>query len=60
MLSAFDKENIANLLAGEGTWFNAHLLRLISKADNKNMEKLRKGFPEEVKALEEYRHGPTD
>jgi hypothetical protein len=24
------------------------------------MEKLRKGFPEEVKALEEYRHGPTD
>ena len=60
MLSSYDEKNIGSLLAGEGTWFNAHLLRLISKADNSNMELLRKGFPEEVKALEEYRHGPMD
>jgi hypothetical protein len=59
MLSAYDEHNIGSLLAGEGTWFNAHLLRLIAKADNSNMEKLRKGFPEEVKAVEEYRQeGP--
>ena len=55
MLSSFDEKNIANLLAGEGTWFNAHLLRLIAKADNNNLELLRKGFPDEVKAVEDYR-----
>jgi hypothetical protein len=58
MMSEYDKMNVGNLLAGEGTWFNAHLLRLISKADDNNTELLRKGFPEQVKAVEEFRTGP--
>jgi hypothetical protein len=55
MISNYDKANIGNILAGEGSWFTANLLRLISKADNSNLELLRKGFPEEVAAIETYR-----
>lgn len=54
-MSEYDKENIGNILAGEGSWFTAQLLRLAAKADSNNLEKLRTGFPEEVEALEEYR-----
>ena len=57
MFSEYDKKNVGELLAGEGTWFNAHLLRLISKADSGNLELLRKGFPEQVEAVEDFRHG---
>ena len=56
MFSEYDKQNVGELLAGTGTWFNAHLLRLISKADSNNLELLRKGFPEQVKAVEDFRH----
>ena len=55
MFSEYDKKNVGNLLAGEGTWFNARLLRLISRADSNNLELLRKGFPEQVKAVEKFR-----
>ena len=57
MFSEYDKQNVGELLAGTGTWFNAHLLRLISKADKDNLELLRKGFPEQVEAVEKYRSG---
>ena len=57
MMSEYDKKNVGELLAGTGTWFNAHLLRLISKADSGNLELLRKGFPEQVEAVEKYRSG---
>ena len=57
MMSEYDKKCVAEILAGEGTWFGAHLLRLISKADNSNLELLRKGFPEQVTAVEKYRKG---
>ena len=50
MLTEFDKANIGNIVAGEGTWFTAQLLRLIAKADELNKYKLSRGFPEEVKA----------
>jgi hypothetical protein len=60
MMSEYDKQNVGELLAGTGTWFNAHLLRLISKADNNNLELLRKGFPEQVKAVEDFRAGPSE
>ena len=56
MMSSYDRANVGYILAGEGTWFGAHLLRLISKADNNNRELLRKGFPEQVEAVEKYRH----
>ncbi len=56
-MSQYDKENLGDLLFGEGDWFTAKLLRLISKADSKNLEKLRLGFPEEVEALELWRKG---
>lgn len=57
MFSDYDKKNIDRLLAGEGTWFNARLLRLISRADSNNRELLRKSYPEQVKAYENYVHG---
>ena len=59
-MSNYDKANIGNILAGEGDWFTANLLRLISKADSYNLERLRKGFPEAVEAIEAYRKGPND
>jgi hypothetical protein len=57
MMSEYDKECVGQILAGTGTWFGAHLLRLISKADENNLELLRKGFPEQVEAVEKYRSG---
>ena len=56
-MSTYDKNNIGNILSGEGSWFTANLLRLISKADNNNLELLRKGFPYEVNCVEAYRKG---
>jgi hypothetical protein len=57
MISNYDKKYIDNILTGEGDWFTARLLRLISRADQNNLELLRKGFPEEVEAVEAYRRG---
>jgi len=58
MLSNYDRGSIGNILAGEGDWFTANLLRLIAKADSHNIELLRKGFPEAVEAVEAYRKAP--
>lgn len=54
MISPYDRANISSILAGEGDWFTAKLLRLIAKADSSNKERLRLGFPEEVEAYEAY------
>ena len=54
-MSNYDRQKIPEILAGEGTWFGAHLLRLIAKADQNNIELIRKGFPDQVKAVEDYR-----
>ena len=57
-LSEYDREHLEDLIFGEGTWFTAHLIRLIMKADSSNFERLRLGFPEEVAAVEIWREGP--
>jgi hypothetical protein len=44
-------------MAGRNTNFTAELLRLISKADMNNREKLRRGFPEVVEAYEKWFNG---
>lgn len=54
-LSEYDRQNFHHVMVAE-TWFTAHLLRLIAKADNENRERIRKGFPEEVAAYEWW-HG---
>ena len=50
MLSDFDRAHVGDILAGNGDWFSAELLRLIAKADTANRAKLRLGFPEHVQA----------
>src|SRR5689334_17981415 len=59
-LSKYDVENIHAIMAGEGTWFSAHLLRLIAKADPVNRARLRAAFPNHVALCEWYwDHGPA-
>jgi len=50
-MSDYDRENIINILAGDGDWYAAHLIRLIAKADRNNLGKLARVYPEEVKAV---------
>ena len=50
-MSDYDRENIINILAGDGDWYAAHLIRLIAKADMGNLVKLARIYPEEVKAV---------
>lgn len=57
MISSYDKEHIDDILAGHGDWFTAYLLRLCAKADHKNLELIRLGFPEVVEAFEKWRDG---
>ena len=54
-MSNYDKANIGSILAGEGSWFTAYLIRLISKADEQNLARLKVAFPEEVDAVKSYR-----
>lgn len=53
-LSDYDRENIGNIIAGEGDWFTAQLIRLVVKADPLNRLFLALGFPEVVGAVEEW------
>ncbi len=55
-MSMYDKQNIGHVMLN-GTWFTAELLRLISKADLENRERIRLGFPEEVAAYEAWARG---
>lgn len=50
----FDLHNIVDG-AGKQTNFTTLLLKLILKADERNKELLRKGFPNAVLTVEEYR-----
>ena len=59
MISNYDKKHISIILAGEGDWFTAKLLRLIAKADNNNLELLRSSFPKEVEAVENFWGGKS-
>jgi hypothetical protein len=54
-ISEWDRTHVFEIVEhGHGDWFGAQLLRLIKKADAENRERLRKGFPEAVKAFEKY------
>ena len=57
MISPYDRAHIGEILAGEGDWFTAKLLRLCSKADKDNLERIRLGFPEVVEAFENWHNG---
>ena len=52
--SDYDKANIAGILAGDGDWYAAHLIRLITKADGANLRKLARVYPDEVRAVLEF------
>ena len=47
-------EIMADTQGVEWNWFTCHLLRLISRADFENRQKLRLAFPEEVLAYEQW------
>ena len=54
MISEFDKEHVDEIMVGEGDWFTAQLLRLCAKADRRNLERIRQGFPEVVALFEKW------
>ncbi len=56
--SDFDRENMEAIIAGHGTWFSAHLLRLIARADSENIARLRLGFPDHVQAYIDWVNSP--
>jgi len=56
-LSEYDKEHIEDIICGQGDWFTAELIRLINKADITNLHKLEAVFPDEVKAVNNWRRG---
>ena len=56
-MTKHDENNIPEILAGEGTWFTAKLIRLIAGADNDNRARLHLGFPEVVEAVNLHQHG---
>jgi len=59
-LSEYDRQHIGDILNGHGTWFTAHLLRLLPRADAGNLAKLERAFPEVVEAYREWRRGEHD
>lgn len=56
-MSNYDSQHVAEILAGDGTWFTAHLFRLIAKADQSNRAKLASAFPAEVATVVRYLEG---
>lgn len=57
MISDYDRAHIGDILAGDGDWFTAYLLRLCAKADAVNLALIRQGFPEVVEAYLDWREG---
>ena len=58
MLTNHDLAHFDQIMVDKhGTWFSAHLVRLIRKADLLNREKLRRVFPDEVRAVELWEIG---
>jgi len=56
MISEHDRAHIDDIIGGHGDWFTAQLLRLCAKADPRNLEKIRLGFPEVVEAFEKWKY----
>ena len=56
-MNEYEKEDLANILSGRGSWFHAKLLRLISTADQEHRRKLYTAFPEEVDAVHKFQTG---
>ncbi len=56
-MSPYDKEKVSDILAGEGDWFTAKLMRLIASADTSNREKLFREYPEEVNCVTKFQTG---
>jgi hypothetical protein len=59
VISDYDRANIGKIIKGNGDWFTAQLLRLCAKADKQNLERIRKGFPEEVAAYQKWQSDPA-
>lgn len=59
-INDFDRAHIGQILAGAGderwSYFTAHLLRLIAKADQQNLERLATLYAPEVAAVLEWRY----
>jgi len=53
-MSDYDKASIGEILAGDGDWYTAHLIRLIAKADGNNLRKLARVYPDEVRTVLEF------
>ncbi len=58
-MSDFDKENVGQILSGQGTWFTAKLMRLVCESDSQCKEKMWHGFPEVVDAVHQFQTGKT-
>ena len=54
MLTNYDTDNLPDILAGEGSWFTACLLRLIAKSDKDNRRLLAKVYPAEVALINDH------
>jgi len=55
-LSQYDREHFEDVMR-TGTWFTAHLFRLILRADIDNLALLRLAFPDEVALVEAWQRG---
>ena len=53
--SEYDRTHVAEILRGHGTWFGAHVLRLVALADPVQLENLRSVYPAHVELIERYR-----
>ena len=53
-LSDYDRLHISDIMAGRGTNFSAQLLRLIAKADDRNMTIISQVYPEHVAAYKRW------
>lgn len=61
--SEFDRESIEHILKnpkGDADWFGAHVIRLVSRADLWQLERIRIIYPEHVAAYEEWYYGDMD
>ena len=50
-MSAYDKANIDEILAGEGDWFTAELLRFLAAIPQDDRRIFANQFPDEVEAV---------
>ncbi len=59
-ISDYDRAHIGDIIAGQGGWFSARLLRLIANADRTNRARIESAFPDEVEAFERWRRSELD